>query len=230
MPLAHLLLLAFLLLAPAIQQVAAPEAQIVPQRDGPFVYVALGDSSVEGVGASSPERTYPSLLHGWLRDLYPEASLANLGIGGATSADVLRDQAPAAIALEPHLITLSVGPNDLTRGVPVELFEANVAAIFEALTRDTAATVVVNLLPEIALAPVIPEAQKPLVAALTIQFNQALERAARQYNVEVVDLYSRSQAEGLPPELLSADRYHPSDAGYAVWAEVIWTGIAARLP
>lgn len=229
-----LALAAAVLLSVAHQPAASlrqDQAGLLPaDRDTQLVYVALGDSTVEGVGATSSERNYVSLLHLWLRDLYPAAEVANLGVGGATSADVLRDQVPTAIVLRPHLSTLSVGPNDLTRGVPVELFEANVSAIFEALTQDTRAAVVVNLLPEIALAPAIPEAQKSLVAARTIQFNEALEGAARQYNVEVVDLYSRTQAEGLSPELLSADQYHPSDAGYALWAEMLWGGIEARIP
>jgi lysophospholipase L1-like esterase len=32
------------------------------------------------------------------------------------------------------------------------------------------------------------------------------------------------------PELIGADGYHPSDAGYARWAELMWDGIARRLP
>ena len=48
--------------------------------------------------------------------------------------------------------------------------------------------------------------------------------------VELVDLYGPSQAE-VParPELISRDGYHPSDAGYARWAELVWAGVERRL-
>src|SRR5204863_8913068 len=55
-------------------------------RGGGVMYVALGDSTVEGVGASSPERNYVSRVYARLRSVYPDARLANLGVGGATSA------------------------------------------------------------------------------------------------------------------------------------------------
>jgi len=63
-----------------------------------------------------------------------------------------------------------------------------------------------------------------------IAFNEILIRQARVYGAEVVDLYAASQRE-VPgrPELIGADRYHPSDEGYARWAELMWAGIEARI-
>ena len=47
---------------------------------------------------------------------------------------------------------------------------------------------------------------------------------------EIVDLYGPSRDE-VPrrPELIAGDGYHPSDAGYARWAELMWTGVQRRL-
>lgn len=59
----------------------------------------------------------------------PNAQLANLGVGGATSADVLAKQLDRAIALQPALVTLSIGPNDITRGVPVGRYESNLDVV-----------------------------------------------------------------------------------------------------
>ena len=61
-------------------------------RDASLVYVALGDSTVEGVGASSPAASYVGRLHARLRRVYPNARLVNLGVAGATSADVRAGQ------------------------------------------------------------------------------------------------------------------------------------------
>ena len=50
------------------------------------LYVALGDSTVEGVGASSPARNYVGQLHERLSAVYPRARVVNLGVGGATAS------------------------------------------------------------------------------------------------------------------------------------------------
>ena len=197
----------------------------------PLRYVALGDSTVEGIGATSAATTYVGQLHRRLQALYPGARVDNLGAGGATSADVLERQLERAVALAPQLVTLSIGPNDITTHVPVARYEHNVAAILARLTRATSAVVVVNLLPDLAVTPRFRAHQaKPVVARLTVEFNEALARQARRYGSELVDLYGPSQAEvPVRPELMSKDGYHPSDAGYARWAELMWAGVERRL-
>ena len=197
----------------------------------PLRYVALGDSTVEGIGATSAATTYVGQLHRRLHALYPGARVDNLGAGGATSDVVLERQLERAVALAPHLVTLSIGPNDITTHVPVTRYEHNVAAILARLTRATSAVVVVNLLPDLAVTPRFRAHQaKPVVARLTVEFNEALARQARRHGAELVDLYGPSQVEvPVRPELMSKDGYHPSDAGYARWAELMWAGVERRL-
>lgn len=197
----------------------------------PMLYVALGDSTVEGIGASTPDANYVSRLHARLRAVYPRASVVNLGLGGATSADVLDGQLERATLLRPQLVTLSIGPNDITSHVPAADYARNVETIFRRLTQETRAVVVANLLPDLAVTPRFRAREAaPAVGGLTVRFNEALARAARSYGVEVVDLYAASRAE-IPrrPELIAADGYHPSDQGYARWAELLWAGIERRL-
>jgi acyl-CoA thioesterase I len=200
-------------------------------RSTAVLYVALGDSTVEGVGASSPERNYVSRLHERLRTIYPHARMTNLGVGGATSADVLLRQLDRAIGLRPHLVTLAIGPNDITTRVSAATYEKNVDTILGRLRHETAAVVVVNLIPDLAVTPRFSQSRaRDAVGRQTIVFNEALERKARTHGAELVDLYAASQRE-LPqhPELVWSDGYHPSDAGHARWAELVWSGVAARI-
>jgi lysophospholipase L1-like esterase len=200
-------------------------------RGTPLVYVALGDSTVEGVGASAADLTYVRRLHARLRTLYPTASLTNLGVGGATSDDVRARQLPRALDRGPHLVTLSVGPNDVTDRVPLERFEENVEAILAALHGRTGAVVVVSLLPDLAVTPRFRASEaRQAVARRTEAFNQALAARARAWGAEIVDLHGPSRLE-VPrrPELVASDGYHPSDAGYARWAELMWAAVQARL-
>ena len=202
------------------------------RRDQPVVYVALGDSTVEGQGATGRDANYVSRLHQRLRQIYPRATAVNLGIGGATSADVAAGQVRRAVAAVPHLVTLSVGPNDITTRVPVTSFERRLDEILTILARETPAVIVVNLLPDIAITPRFRASEvREAVARQTVLFNEALRRQADAHGAEVVDLYTASQRE-VPeqPGLLSGDGYHPSDAGYARWAELMWDGVRARIP
>ena len=54
--------------------------------------------------------------------------------------------------------------------------------------------------------------------------------AAHAHGAEIVDLYSASRQE-VPrrPELIGADGYHPSDEGYARWADLMWAAIEGRI-
>lgn len=201
-------------------------------RAHPVLYVALGDSTVAGVGASAPAQNYASRLHERLRSDYPAASFVNLGVSGATAAAVLAAQLPRAVALSPDLVTLSIGPNDITSVRAVEQYERDLETILQTLTRETRAVVVLNLIPDLTVTPRFRETL--MVTRLRDRvsaFNRALSRQGQRYGAEVVDLYGPSQRE-IPehPEFVAGDGYHPSDQGYARWAELMWQGIEARTP
>ncbi|HKN55805.1 MAG TPA: SGNH/GDSL hydrolase family protein [Amycolatopsis sp.] len=82
--------------------------------------VSLGDSFTEGVGDDDPAA--PNGVRGWadrtaerLGALDPDFRYANLAIRGKLLGQVLAEQLDAALALEPDLVTLYAGGNDLMR-------------------------------------------------------------------------------------------------------------------
>jgi len=200
-------------------------------RDADVMYVALGDSTVEGVGASRLELNYVSRLHARLREVYRNARMVNLGVGGATSVDVLSRQLDRAIALMPDLVTMSVGPNDITERVPLIDYTRNVDTILGRLVAETSAVLIVNLLPDLAVTPRFRGHEaEALVGQRSVEFNAALTRLAQRHGVHLVDLYEASRRE-VPnrPELMAGDGYHPSDLGYARWAELMWDAVRSRI-
>lgn len=200
-------------------------------RDAPVAYVALGDSTVEGVGASGPHAGYVSRLHARLRAVYPRARLFNLGVAGATSDDVRAGQLDRAVALHPDLVTLSVGPNDITGRVPVSDYTRNVDAVLGRLAAETRAVIVVNLLPDLAVTPRFRAHEaRAMVGRRSVELNEALAGVARRHGAQLVDLYAASRRE-VParPELVAADGYHPSDLGHARWAELMWDAVRSRI-
>jgi len=200
-------------------------------HDAPVMYVALGDSTVEGVGATRSELNYVARLYARLREVYPNARGENLGVGGATSVDVLARQLDRAVALAPDLVTLSVGPNDITERVPLADYSRSIDAIFGRLASQTRAVLVVNLLPDLAVTPRFRGHEaEAVVGRRSIEFNAALTRLAKRHGVVIVDLYEPSRRE-VParPELMAGDGYHPSDVGYARWAELMWDAVQSRI-
>ena len=83
-------------------------------------YVALGDSFTEGVGDPDPDR--PNGLRGWadrvaevLATRTDDFGYANLAIRGRKLDVILAEQVEPALALEPDLVTIYAGANDIMR-------------------------------------------------------------------------------------------------------------------
>lgn len=192
-----------------------------------FRYIALGDSSAVGVGASQgggyPERLYQRLKnHG-----YP-AGILNLGQSGATTRDVLYGQVQKAAAKQAEVVTLGIGTNDLWRLVPVGTFQSNLKLIADGLEKTGAEVLVSNLI-DLGHAPVAAMVETLLGIPRTAfqkrvdEFNELIGRLARRPRFTVIDLYGFSRG-ALPhhPEYFSADGFHPSSSGYEEWTNLLW--------
>ena len=117
-----------------------------------FRYVALGDSTGVGVGASN-DGGYPERLYRRLKAAGVPAGILNLAQSGATTSDLVRTQLSKAVAAKPALITLGIGSNDLWRMVPPTTFSSNLQRIADQLERS-GAHVVVSTLVDLTLAPI----------------------------------------------------------------------------
>lgn len=202
----------------------APITPAKPMTTGPIVYVALGDSTGSGVGAR--EGGYVARLFKRLEERRPNSKLINLCVSGATTADVLRGQLEQAVALNPDLVTLGIGINDIGHGVTLDQFSQNYEQIVSTLSEKTRAQIVVTNIPDISSAPSIPGPMRNEYQQKIVQFSRELEKIAARYPVKVFDIYSITTEE-LPshPEYFSSDGFHPSDAGYEFWAEQMWPTI-----
>lgn len=195
---------------------------------GPINYLALGDSTGAGVGAR--EGGYVARIFRRIASTRPESKLTNLCVSGATTADVLRNQLERGVSINPNLITLGIGINDIGHGVGLERFAENYNEILSTLKSKTTATIVVTNIPEISSAPRIPASMRSEYQQMIAQYNQKLEELAAQHGVVVFDVYSITH-ERLPahPEYFSADGFHPSDEGYQLWADHMWPAIAQAI-
>ena len=88
-------------------------------------YVAIGDSYTIGTAVTETER-FPNQLVARLPGL---ELVANLGVNGFTSDDVIRLELPQLAALRPEVVTVLIGVNDVVQGVPVLAYRDNLVEI-----------------------------------------------------------------------------------------------------
>lgn len=180
---------------------------------GGLLYVALGDSTAQGVGASRPERGYVGLLAQRLHaDTGRAVQVINLSRSGARIDDVLVDQLARLRALQPDLVTIAIGGNDV-RGYDRSTWIRQVDALTAALPAGTI----------IADVPYFMHGHWERDA----QQADTLTRSAREHGLDVVPLHEALRGEGWSAMVtqFAADFFHPNDRGHQVWAKAFWDSI-----
>jgi lysophospholipase L1-like esterase len=191
-----------------------------------FVYVAIGDSTVEGIGASAPHKSYTGIIHETLKDSKKSVAYHNLGKDGAKIKDVLQTQLERAIGLQPDLVTISIGANDVRGLTRTVKFKKIIDEIFHRLNWETKAKIVINTIPDLSVTPRVPRHVKPITRLMVKRFNRIIEKYAVEYNVVAVDMYEQVRTYAkIHPEIVGDDGFHPSDFGYAMWANTILSEI-----
>lgn len=207
------------------------EVAFTTEGQGPPIRMAvLGDSLVEGVGASS-ERTS---LAGQVATKVSEQTgraveVRGFGVSGADTDDVVEDQLSKLEPGEFDVIVLEIGSNDVTAWAPLDELEESTRRMLERATE---------------LAPIVvfggsgrldtPNFQRPLRDIIVWRATQVRELQADvaaefddvdYMNVaeDVSPIYSRT------PGANSSDQFHPSDIGYEIWARPLAELVAERI-
>ncbi len=200
------------------------------------VYAAIGASETYGIGAGDPRLAWPQVFSD---NVLPQSAvLHNFGIPGATTAQALRDEVPAALALHPTVVTVWLNVNDLISGVTAQDYESQLRQLLQDLRQGGQARVLVANTPDLAQLPayraclpgapaggpecLIPAGLMPTpqaVAAAVAGYNAAISNAAKQEGATLVDLHLNDSQIAQHPEWISADGFHPSGQGYAVIAK-----------
>jgi lysophospholipase L1-like esterase len=226
-----LILASFALTACSQHKVNSPAHQPPGFKSGDqteaILYLALGDSTGIGLGAGNGGGYVDRLLQ-QIQQLRPGSRLINLSEAGATTNDVNRQLSNYSGA-SPSLVTLGIGVNDVMQGVDETEFASNYEKILVQLKKFGAPTVIINL-PDVSLAPALPESMRKQLHDRILRFNTRIEEIAGRYAVSLIDFYRTSQ-EILPthPEFFSADGFHPSDAGYKFLADKLWPTVQTAI-
>lgn len=175
-------------------------------------YVALGDSFTEGVGDPDPLR--PNGVRGWadrvaeqLSRHDPDFRYANLAVRGRLLDPIVDEQLDTAIAMEPDLITIYAGGNDLMRpGLDVDDLIRRYERALMRLTA-TGATVVAFTACDVGWAPVFR-----WFRGRTAVYNELLREVAERHGVLLLDFWRLTDYHDY--RMWDVDRLHMSTAGH----------------
>ena len=175
-------------------------------------YVALGDSFTEGVGDPDPER--PNGLRGWadrvaevLAGRTDDFSYANLAIRGRKLHAILGEQIEPALALEPDLVSIHAGGNDVLR--PKVDLDSMATAYDEAVARLTASGA------HVVMFTIFDPGGRGIYTAVRGRmaiFNEFAREISDRHSATLVDMWRmRDQAMA---EVMDPDRMHLNPVGH----------------
>lgn len=187
-------------------------------------YVAIGDSSTEGLEDPDPRGGY----RGWSRrlgsrlaSLDPALEYANLAVRGRETRVILREQLEPALDMRPDFVTLFCGTNDaVRRRFDVRAFSTDLEEMQSRLI-DAGATVLGFTMPD--PAPVVPSLLVPALKRRFAELNGAIREVSARTGTLILDFEDHPVASD--PRLWHEDRLHANALGH----ERIAAGLARRL-
>jgi lysophospholipase L1-like esterase len=195
-------------------------------------YVAFGDSYTIGTGLSRVEDRWPNQLVVRLRRDGPGLELvANLGVNGFTSRDVIETELPELAGLKPDFATLLVGVNDVVQRIPEATYTRNAAQILDELLADLPADRIVAVAtPDYTVTPQGAAYGDPALQAAGIRRNNdILGGLAAARGIAFVDIHDLSLRAASDPSLVAVDGLHPSGLQYSLWVDRIAPVVAGLL-
>jgi acyl-CoA thioesterase I len=190
----------------------------IPER-----FLALGDSFTIGTG-TSPDRSFAAVLVALWVEAGREVALTNPSVNGYTTDDLIAEELPLVARVDPTLVTLLIGANDIVQGQGADGYRQRLARIYAHLRAHAPRARVVALpQPDWSLSPAAAGFGDVAVIARTIErFNEIAREEGVRTGAQWIDLFPlmREQARR---GMFAADGLHPSASAYAEWARELVT-------
>lgn len=184
-------------------------------EDGPL-WVALGDSSSQGIGAPDPLQGWVPRMNDRLRQHTGDPwRVINLSMTGAQLRDIAEIQLPRLDALEaagdrPRFVTHLAGANDLLAPLTWTRTAAVLRRVLQALP-DPAVVAKVGT-------------SSPLNGFMARMLNRIITEHARHRPFHLFWPWDWPSRDGL-----AGDRWHPGPTGYGYMVDLIWGPVTAAL-
>jgi lysophospholipase L1-like esterase len=182
--------------------------------DNTLVYIALGDSTAQGIGASSPARGYVGLVAKRLAESTGRpVKVINVSVSGAKVADVLQKQLPQIAVIQADVVTIEIGANDV-RTYNKQQFDTEFAELVKKLPKGTYVSD-------------MPRFDKPAPRERAIEMSATIKQLVDGSDLKLVPLFEYT-SKNKSFWRNSTDRFHPSNQAYVYWADAFWSQINAK--
>lgn len=192
-------------------------------RQDPLIrLVMIGDSTAAGVGVSRTQDTVGAQIASRLAAAGYAVNLSGVAISGSRATDLAPQVGRAMVMTErPDIAVIIIGGNDATHLTSLDDVGRDVAEAVRRL-REAGISVVVATCPEMG-APNFPRPLRDIVSWRGRGVAAKSERAVTRMGGLTVDLAREAGPvfRRDPQRLHASDEFHPSAAGYRVWADAI---------
>lgn len=205
---------------------------------GSPVVVALGDSTTAGTPLfESPIESPPdgagdetSQFAYWLMRAHPEWDVRNRGVNGERSDQIrarwdrdVRGRVDSQLTIQPSVVVIIAGVNDVYQGRPVEHVTSELRAMYDLAAAARIPVVAGSIVPYNTATP----GQNAAMRAIN---DWIRAEAARDPNIVFADTRAAVARDGNPNLLRSSpDGLHPDADGYRRMAEVLAPAIKSAL-
>lgn len=187
--------------------------------------VAIGSSSTKGVGASTPELSYPSRLEQELKYRFPnvEIRVVNHGVGGQDVPEELARLGRDVVAERPDLVIWQVGTNAVLRRDDLSADEEMIQRGIATMKEHGIDVLIMDLqyAPRVLARPASAEMERLIVEIA----NHAHVGLFRRF--EIMREWDRTQ-QLAPAAMVGPDGLHMTDASYGCLANQLAEALAGN--
>lgn len=196
-------------------------------RDGDFRVVALGSSSTQGTGASSPRMCYPAQLEAELnRRFHPDKhfEVINQGAGGEMASDMLARIDRDVLPLKPDLVIWQTGVNDAIAGISLDDFRMELAQGIDAIRAGGADIILLDL-------QYYPKSErvKGYKDYLRTMWSVAQEKSVPVLKRHAFMKHLVDSRQFTPAQILAPDLFHLNDLSYRCLGHLVADAIGEGL-
>lgn len=180
-------------------------------QENEILYIALGDSTAQGIGASSAAKGYVGLIAKELAHRSGKSvRVVNVSRYGAKVKDALANQLPMLEKLpvtDKTIITIEIGANDISSFDPAK-FEKEIDELMGKLPKQTVISDI----------PYFGGGVKRNLEPTVISANEIMHRLAKKHGFNLAKLHENTKKDDQLRDY-AVDRFHPSGYNYrTAWA------------
>lgn len=204
---------------PRLPDAGGPLAGTVAGAGEPIQVIALGESTVAGIGAATHEAGLTGQF-AWALNRHSKRSVSWLVVArtGINARKSLAELVPQLAGCRADVVLIALGVNDSIEFHTARRWALDLERLINAIRTEVGdALVLLSGVPPLDYFPALPQPLSFVLGARSSSLGEASVRVAEKMK-RVVHVPFRIEKDG-PRSLFCADGFHPSELGYRLWAE-----------